>query len=102
MRTIRNENFGDIMAHTPENEIRRSIGVEGSYIRPSKSYLDRRYVVVDITGFSVSEKAYVGIDAEGIVRLYNEYGECVELPNGEDNSGKTISRRITDYDIKIS
>lgn len=102
MRPIRNQGLAEVMASTPENEIRRSIGVEGSYIRPSKSYLDRRYVVIDITGFSVSEKAYVGMDPEGIIRLYNEYGECVELHSGEDNSGKISPRRTTDYDIKVS
>jgi hypothetical protein len=104
-RWFHGSGLGELITGTESNNITRHVGIPGSKIKPSRSYQDNDGSRIEISGFSSSEGGYLGIDKNGVFRVYNEHGQCVQLPSGHSNIDRVVNGqpmpRNPRYDLKV-
>lgn len=82
---------------------RRKVGPDG-FVKIRRDYRDERGIRIRITGWSSDDGGFVGVDAEGVFRIYNVDGLCITKHNGQENvtiekNGEIVSRERKDLHL---
>lgn len=104
-RWFHGSNLGEAIINEHESDIKRTVGIPGSLVKPGRSYLDVEGGRVEISGYSGSDGGYLGFDSSGVCRVYDETGRCITLPTGQSNVDREIKGKMMPrnprFDLKL-